>query len=85
MEFIDHNGHIFSLPSYKTYPVGYEYDEQPYIFWLNDTKKLSTDNYYIKPIRFIINISSPPNTEFTINLNNASNGVIDADWGNNIQ
>lgn len=55
MEFIDHNGHIFSLPSYKTYPVGYEYDEQPYIFWLNDNKKLSTKNYYIKPIRFIIN------------------------------
>ena len=54
MEFIDHNGHIFSLPSYKTYPVGYEYDEQPYIFWLNDNKKLSTSNYYIKPIRFIL-------------------------------
>lgn len=53
MNFIDHTGHIFTLPSYKTYPSGYEYDEQPYIFWINDTGKLSVNNYYIKPIRFI--------------------------------
>ena len=68
MEFIDHNGHIFSLPSYKTYPVGYEYDEQPYIFWLNDTKKLSTDNYYIKPIRFIINEDDYDLTNTTLSI-----------------
>ena len=54
MNFIDHTGHIFSLPSYKAFPVGYEYDEQPYIFWLNESDKLSVKNWYIKPIRFII-------------------------------
>lgn len=72
MEFIDHNGHIFSLPSYKTYPVGYEYDEQPYIFWLNDNKKLSTSNYYIKPIRFILDedkYAFDENTSLCIELN----------------
>lgn len=54
MNFIDHTGHIFSLPSYRTYPAGYEYDEQKYIFWLNETNKLSVNNYYIKAIRFIL-------------------------------
>lgn len=32
-------------------------------------------NPHAEPIRFIINISSPPNTDFTINLNNAFNGT----------
>lgn len=55
MEFIDRTGHIFSLNDYKTYPTGYEYDEQPYVFWLSDdyASQLSIDCIYIKPIRFI--------------------------------
>jgi len=52
MEFIDHTGHIFSLPSYSEYPVGYEYDTNDYIFWLeNNIGKLSVDNFYMLPIR----------------------------------
>lgn len=64
MNFIDHTGHIFTLPSYKTYPSGYEYDEQHYIFWLNESDKLSIKNYYIKPIRFIL----PSNFDFDSNV-----------------
>ena len=30
MEFIDNTGHIFSLPSYKEEPIGYEYEEYSY-------------------------------------------------------
>ena len=32
-------------------------------------------NPQAEPIKFIINISNPPKTEFTINLNNAFNGT----------
>ena len=35
MQFIDHTGHIFSLPSYKSNPIGYEYDMNEYIFWVD--------------------------------------------------
>lgn len=52
MEFIDHTGHIFSLPDYSQFPVGYEYSENPYVFWLSDnySSQLSVDCFYIKPI-----------------------------------
>lgn len=63
MEFLDHTGHIFSLPSYTDYPTGYEYDEHPYIFWINESGKLSINNYYIKPIRIVF----PSNYEFNEN------------------
>lgn len=55
MEFIDRTGHIFSLNDYTSYPTGYEYNEQPYVFWLSDdyASQLSIDCIYIKPIRFI--------------------------------
>ena len=32
-------------------------------------------NFHVEPIKFIINISSPPNVEFTTNLSNAFNGT----------
>ena len=56
MEFIDHTGHIFSQQSYNSYPVGYELETLPYIFWLNHqyTYNLSIDNYYMLPIRPLI-------------------------------
>ena len=56
MEFIDHTGHIFTLESYKNYPVGYEFETLPYIFWLNNqyTQNLSIDNYYMLPIRPLV-------------------------------
>ena len=59
MNFIDHTGHIFSLESYSMQPIGYEYDENKYIFWF-DTEygyKLSVNNYYFKPIRCLLPIS----------------------------
>ncbi|MCH5167452.1 MAG: hypothetical protein J1F35_06105 [Erysipelotrichales bacterium] len=55
MEFIDSTGHIFSIKSYIENPIGYDYEINPYIFWLEDeyTNRLSINNYYIRPIRFI--------------------------------
>ena len=51
MEFLDNTGHIFSLKSYNEKPIGYEYDETPYIFWIDSTtSKLSVNNYYSRPI-----------------------------------
>ena len=52
MEFVDNTGHIFSLPSYKEKPIGYEYEEYSYVFWIdsNNTTKLSVNNFYSKPI-----------------------------------
>ena len=56
MEFIDRTGHIFSLPSYDTYPTGYEYETFDYIFYLEDeyVRRLSVNNYYIKPVRVLL-------------------------------
>ena len=56
MEFIDHTGHIFSQPSYKTYPTGYEYETFKYIFYLEDeyARRLSINEWYIRPIRLLI-------------------------------
>lgn len=57
MEFIDHTGHVFSLEDWSTYPVGYEYEIGDYVFWVDSTLSshtLSTSNYYILPIRFLV-------------------------------
>lgn len=54
MEFIDSTGHVFSLQTYDDNPVLYKYKENDYIFWLKDNE-VSVNNFYIKPIRFIIN------------------------------
>lgn len=60
MQFIDHTGHIFSLPHYSSKPIGYEYMENDYIFWLTSeyTSELSVDCIYIQGIRPIF---SDPN------------------------
>ena len=60
MEFIDRTGHIFSLPSYDTYPTGYEYETFDYIFYLEDeyVRRLSVNNYYIKPVRVLLHKGS---------------------------
>lgn len=57
MEFIDHTGHIFNIQSYSSYPFGYEYETNDYIFWLDGeyTNKLSINNYYVLPIRPVSN------------------------------
>ena len=61
MEFLDHSGHIFSLQSYEKNPIGFEYDESPYIFWINDTKdnqQISINNYYVRSINVLFEIDS---------------------------
>lgn len=56
MNFIDHTGHIFYMDTYPTFPVGYEYEKTPYIFWFDAdySKKLSVNNYYVLPIRIAL-------------------------------
>lgn len=53
MEFIDHTGHVFSLPTFDDKPVALQYTESDYIFWIKDNP-VSVNNYYILPIRFIL-------------------------------
>ena len=65
MEFIDKTGHIFSLPSYSDYPTGFEYEETPYIFWINETGKLSINNYYVKSIHVMLD-----NNKYGDNIDN---------------
>ena len=38
MNFLDRSGHIFSLPSYSYEPNGHEYEENDYIFWIDNSK-----------------------------------------------
>lgn len=63
MNFIDNYGHVFSIPSYDKKPIGYEYEEFPYIFWVdsNNNNRLSINNYYIKVVNIVINGLTPPN------------------------
>lgn len=67
MKFIDDTGHIFEITEYNVEPIGYQYEMSPYIFWVDSdySTKLSVNNWYVKPIRFLCdNIS---NLEITIN------------------
>ena len=52
MDFIDVSGHLFTLPSYSYKPIGFEYDENEYTFWIdsNNTNNLSINNYYMRVI-----------------------------------
>ena len=64
MQFIDHTGHQFTLPDYQNKPVGYEFDIDKYVFWLNSestTHKLSVFNAYVLPIRFLVDNTSIEN------------------------
>ena len=56
MEFVDNTGHIFSLPHYDSYPYGYEYNENKYVFWIDSTttNRLSVGNYYMRTIYFLV-------------------------------
>lgn len=61
MNFVDHTGHIFEINDYTSYPIGFEYETTPYVFWFNGEyqNNLSVKNYYVLPIRFIAeNITS---------------------------
>lgn len=71
MDFLDRTGHIFSLPSYSDYPVGYEYQINDYIFWINNSKsyKLSIDTYYFKAIKLLLPLEGDINSySLTISL-----------------
>ena len=71
MDFLDRTGHIFSLASYSDYPVGYEYQINDYIFWINNSKsyKLSIDTYYFKAIKLLLPLEGDINSySLTISL-----------------
>ena len=59
MEFLDTNHRIFSLPSFKEKPIGYQNNNQSYIFWVdsNNQSYLSVDNYYIQTIYCLLNLN----------------------------
>ena len=59
MNLIDHTGHIYSLPSFESYPTGYEYETFKYIHWLEDeyVRKLSVNEWYIRPVMLLFNKS----------------------------
>lgn len=56
MNFLDRSGHIFNLPSYSYEPIGHEFEENDYVFWIDNSKmnKLSINNYYIKTIYLVV-------------------------------
>ena len=56
MDFLDNSGHIFSLQSFYEEPIGYEFEETKYIFWIDsaNTNYLSINNYYAKSINLVI-------------------------------
>ena len=59
MEFINNTGHIFSLPSFNEKPIGYEYEEYSYVFWIDtENSRLSVNNYYSKPIYALYQLQS---------------------------
>lgn len=59
MNFIDHTGHTFTLDVFDTYPYGHDMLQHQYTFWVDgyvDGRKLSTDNWYCKPIWMLLDI-----------------------------
>ena len=70
MEFIDNTGHIFSLTSFDSYPTGYEYETFDYVFYLEDeyVRRLSVNNFYIKPIRALLHKDSGSLSSLSIKI-----------------
>ena len=82
MNFIDRTGHIFSLTHYDQYPIGYEYQETPYIFWFDseNSSKLSVNNYYFKPIRVVTKVKENDKVHVNIKIENSNIfHIIDSD------
>jgi len=72
MEFLDNSGHIFSLPSYKEEPIGYEFEENKYVFWVESTTNdLSVNNFYCKVINIVIPFNGDETKSFgdLVNIN----------------
>lgn len=64
MYFLDHSNHLFELQDYNKEPIGYEYDQNPYIFWICDAYEnlqLSVNNYYCKVINVVYEIENISN------------------------
>ena len=58
MRFIDRTGHLFTLKSYDTKPVGSEFTVPEFTFWIDgysDNRKLSIDNWYVRPLYILLN------------------------------
>ena len=69
MKFLDNSGHIFSLTSYDVEPIGYEYDDVPYVFWINDNNdntNLSINNYYARVINILYEVDMDINENVNI-------------------
>ena len=62
MNFLDRSGHIFNLTSYPYEPIGHEFEENDYIFWIDNPKmnKLSINNYYVKTIYLVVPFDKIP-------------------------
>lgn len=57
MKFTDNTGHLFTLKSYDTKPIGSEFNIPEFTFWLegiSDGRKLSVGNWYVKPILILL-------------------------------
>ena len=75
MNFIENTGHTFTLKSYNQNPIGYEYENMPYIFWMDSdkTKRLSINNYYVRIINMMVPIQKEDLSGIGIEIECASN------------
>ena len=57
MYFVDSTGHTFYQQSFNYEPIGYEYYQNKYTFWIDnkDHSYCSINNYYIRPIYILMN------------------------------
>lgn len=81
MFFVDNSGHIFELTDYTKKPIGYQFDETPYVFWLsdnNENSRLSINNYYAKSINLLFPIDNVSNFN-TQNISDILNIEIEID------
>ena len=84
MYFLDNSAHIFELPDYTKNPIGYEYNENDYIFWfedINNNTRLSINNYYGKIINVLYEIQDIKDIENT-NISSLYNIEITCDSEN---
>ena len=57
MYFVDSTGHTFFQQSFEYEPIGYEFYQNKYTFWIDnkDHSYCSVNNYYIRPIYILLN------------------------------
>lgn len=71
MELIDHTGHLYTIPSFDSYPYGYEYETFKYVMWLEDeyVRRLSINEWYIRPVRVLIHQPGPVSVNVNVDSN----------------